>query len=60
MKQTAVEWLVNELANSGLLVTKEYKNLVAYKKAIEMEKKQMKEYEHKREMGYVKKDNQTK
>lgn len=36
-KQTAVEWLMNELANSGLLVTKDINNLVAYNKAKQME-----------------------
>ena len=33
MKQSSVEWLMNELTNSGLLVTKDIDNLVAYNKA---------------------------
>ena len=37
-QQTAVEWLINELANTGLLVTKDVDNLVAYHKAKAMEK----------------------
>lgn len=42
-EQTAVEWLMNELANTGLLVTKDIDNLVAYRKAKQMEKEQMKD-----------------
>lgn len=38
---TAVEWLMNELANTGLLVTKDIDNLVAYSKAKQMEKEQI-------------------
>ena len=41
MAQTAVEWLINELANTGLLVTKDVDNLVAYHKAKAMEKEQI-------------------
>ena len=40
-QQTAVEWLIKELANSGLLITKDIDNLVAYIKAKQMEKEQM-------------------
>ena len=38
MKQTAVDLAFEKLANQGLLVTKDYKNLVAYREAKEMEK----------------------
>ena len=40
-QQTAVEIAFEKLANQGLLVTKDYKNLVAYKQAKEMEKEQI-------------------
>lgn len=40
-QQTAVEWLTNELANTGLLVAKDIDNLVAYSKAKQMEKVQI-------------------
>jgi len=43
MAQTAVEWLINELANTGLLVTKDVDNLIAYHKAKAMEKEQSNE-----------------
>jgi 1,2-phenylacetyl-CoA epoxidase catalytic subunit len=42
MKQTAVDFAFEKLANQGLLVTKDYKNLVAYREAKEMEKDQIK------------------
>lgn len=42
-QQTAIEWLMNELANTGLLVTKDIDNLVAYNKAKQMAEN--KEYE---------------
>jgi 1,2-phenylacetyl-CoA epoxidase catalytic subunit len=41
MKQTAVDFAFEKLANQGLLVTKDYKNLVAYREAKEMEKEQI-------------------
>jgi hypothetical protein len=41
MKQTSVDFAFEKLANQGLLVTKDYKNLVAYREAKEMEKEQM-------------------
>jgi hypothetical protein len=37
-KQTAVDIAFQKLANSGLLVTRDYKNIVAYREAKEMEK----------------------
>jgi hypothetical protein len=40
MKQTAVDFAFEKLANQGLLVTKDYKNLVVYREAKEMEKEQ--------------------
>jgi hypothetical protein len=40
-QQTAVDLAFEKLANQGLLVTKDYKNLVAYREAKEMEKVQM-------------------
>ena len=43
-KQTAVDFAFEKLASQGLLVTKDYKNLVAYREAKEMEKEQMWEY----------------
>ena len=39
-KQTAVDIAFEKLANQGLLVTRDYKNLVAYREAKEMEKEQ--------------------
>ena len=39
-QQTAVDLAFEKLANQGLLVTKDYKNLVAYREAKEMEKEQ--------------------
>jgi hypothetical protein len=41
MKQTAVDFAFEKLANQGLLVTKDYKNLVVYREAKEMEKGQI-------------------
>ena len=41
-QQTAVDLAFEKLANQGLLVTKDYKNLVAYREAKEMEKEQIK------------------
>ncbi len=46
MKQTAVDFAFEKLANQGLLVTKDYKNLVAYREAKEMEKERMFEVYH--------------
>jgi hypothetical protein len=40
MKHTAVDFAFEKLANQGLLVTKDYKNLVVYREAKEMEKEQ--------------------
>jgi hypothetical protein len=40
-QQTAVDLAFEKLANQGLLVTKDYKNLVAYREAKEMEKEQI-------------------
>jgi hypothetical protein len=40
-KQTAVDYAFEKLASQGLLITKDYKNLVAYKEAKEMEKKRI-------------------
>ena len=42
-QQTAVDLAFEKLANQGLLVTKDYKNLVAYREAKEMEKEQIKQ-----------------
>jgi len=39
-QQTAVDFAFETLANQGLLVYKEYTNLVAYREAKEMEKQQ--------------------
>jgi hypothetical protein len=44
MKQTSVDFAFEKLANQGLLVTKDYKNLVAYREAKEMEKERMIEF----------------
>jgi hypothetical protein len=41
-QQTAVDLAFEKLANQGLLVTKDYKNLVAYREAKEMEKEKQK------------------
>jgi hypothetical protein len=41
MKQTAVDFAFEKLANQGLLVTKDYKNLVTYRESKEMEKEQI-------------------
>jgi hypothetical protein len=41
-KQTAVDFAFEKLANQGLLVTKDYQVLVAYRQAKEMEKQQIK------------------
>jgi hypothetical protein len=40
--QTAVDIAFEKLANQGLLITRDYKNLVAYREAKEMEKELMK------------------
>ena len=40
-KQTAVDIAFEKLANQGILVTKDYKNLVAYREAKQMEKEQI-------------------
>jgi len=42
-QQTAVDIAFEKLANQGLLITKDYKNLVAYREAKEMEKQQIEE-----------------
>jgi hypothetical protein len=42
-QQTAVDLAFEKLANQGLLVTKDYKNLVAYREAKEMEKEKLKD-----------------
>lgn len=39
-EKTAVEWLMNELAEKGLLVTKDIDNLVSYNQAKKMEQEQ--------------------
>jgi hypothetical protein len=41
-QQTAVDIAFEKLANQGLLITRDYKNLVAYREAKEMEKELMK------------------
>ncbi len=43
-QQTAVDLAFEKLANQGLLVTKDYKNLVAYREAKEIEKERMIEF----------------
>jgi hypothetical protein len=40
-QQTAVDIAFEKLANQGLLVTRDYKNLVVYREAKEMEKEQI-------------------
>jgi len=40
-KLTAVDIAFEKLANSGLLVTRDYKNIVAYREAKKIEKEQM-------------------
>ena len=40
-QQTSVDIAFKKLANQGLLLTKDYKNLVAYREAKEMEKQQI-------------------
>ena len=40
-QQTAVDIAFEKLANQGLLVTRDYKNLVVYREAKEMEKDKM-------------------
>jgi hypothetical protein len=40
-QQTAVDIAFEKLANQGLLITRDYKNLVAYREAKEMEKEQI-------------------
>jgi hypothetical protein len=39
-QKSAVDFAFEKLANQGLLVTRDYKNLVAYREAKEMEKEQ--------------------
>jgi hypothetical protein len=39
-QQTAVDIAFEKLANQGLLVTRDYKNLVVYREAKELEKQQ--------------------
>jgi hypothetical protein len=39
-QQTAVDIAFEKLANQGLLITRDYKNLVAYREAKEMEMQQ--------------------
>jgi hypothetical protein len=46
-KQTAVDIAFQKLANSGLLVTRDYKNIVAYREAKEIEKQQMCKFAYK-------------
>jgi hypothetical protein len=41
INKTAVDFTFEKLANQGLLVTKDYKNLVAYRESKEMEKEQI-------------------
>jgi len=38
--KTAVDFAFEKLANQGLLITKDYKNLVAYREAKQMEREQ--------------------
>ena len=40
-QKTALDIAFEKLANQGLLVTRDYKNLVVYRKAKEMEKEQI-------------------
>jgi len=40
-QQTAVDIAFEKLTNQGLLVTRDYKNLVVYREAKEMEKEQI-------------------
>ena len=40
-QQTAVDAAFEKLANQGLLITRDYKNLVAYREAKEIEKEQI-------------------
>jgi hypothetical protein len=40
-QQTAIDFAFEKLASQGLLVTKDYKNLVAYREAKEMEKERI-------------------
>jgi hypothetical protein len=40
-QQTAVDIAFEKLANQGLLVTRDYKNLVVYREAKELEKQQI-------------------
>ena len=42
-QQTAVDIAFEKLANQGLLVTRDYKNLVVYREAKELEKEQIKD-----------------
>ena len=43
-QQTAVDIAFEKLANQGLLITRDYRNLVAYREAKEMEKEQAQLY----------------
>jgi hypothetical protein len=40
-QQTSVDIAFEKLANQGLLITRDYKNLVAYREAKEMEKERV-------------------
>ena len=40
-QQTAVDIAFEKLANQGLLITRDYKNLLAYRESKEMEKEQI-------------------
>lgn len=42
-KQSSVEWFAMMLAEQGLLVTKDYENLVTYKEAKAMHQKEIEE-----------------
>ena len=39
--KTAVDFAFEKLANQGLLITKDYKNLVAYREALQMERERI-------------------
>ena len=56
-KQTAVDIAFEKLANQGLLVTKDYKNLVAYREAKEMEKGQTIMFGIKCQLDFIKNAN---
>lgn len=42
-KQSSIDWLIDTLANQGLLITKDYTNLVAYRQAKETHKHEITE-----------------